>query len=331
MTEPQTPRRPPLPAGTGSLGVRRFLALEPGPRLVVTGAVHGNETAGTEGIRAVIGELERGDIEVVRGAVSFVPVCNPLAYLRGTRAGDRNLNRRLRPVAEPVEYEDRVANVLCPLLAAHDVLLDLHSFRTPGQPFVMRGPPDNDGPLEPFRHAAAEGRLAVHLGATRVVDGWLDVYAAGVAARRARAPAAEALQQDVAYGVGLAEYMRASGGYGVTLECGQHADPRAPEIARRAIRNALALLGLVDEPVEPTAGPVECLTLTEVFDRHDASDRFARAWASFDAVREGELVAQRADGTELRAPSDGYVVFPDAGAQPGHEWFYFARPGARRP
>jgi predicted deacylase len=317
------------PAGARHLRVHRFAGLAPGPALVVTGAVHGNETAGTEGIRAVMAELERGELEVVRGMVSFVPVCNPLAYQRGTRMGQRNLNRRLQPAAAPAEYEDHVANVLCPLLAGHDVLLDLHSFRTPGQPFVMRGPADNDGPLEPFRFAAEEGRLSAHLGATRVVDGWMDVYAAGVAARRARALTPGAVLEDPAYGVGTTEYMRALGGYGVTLECGQHTDPRAPEFARRAIRNALALLGLVDGPVEPPAGPIECLTLTEVFDRYAEGDRFARAWASFDPVAAGELLALRADGSELRAPEAGYVVFPDAAALPGHEWLYFARPSER--
>jgi predicted deacylase len=315
--------------GARSLRVHSFAGLAPGPRLVVIGAVHGNETAGTEGIRRVLAQLENGELEVVRGTVSFVPVCNPLAYLRGTRMGDRNLNRRLQPRARPVEYEDHVANVLCPLLAGHDVLLDLHSFRTPGEPFVMRGPADNDGPLEPFRHAAAEARLAACLGARRIVDGWMDVYAAGVAARRERALTPGAVLEDPAYGVGTTEYMRSVGGYGVTLECGQHADPQAPEFAWRAIRNTLALLGLVDEPPPPSEGPFECLTLVEVFDRFAAGDRLAKPWTSFDPVAAGELIACRADGTELRAPEAGYIVFPDAAAQPGHEWFYFARPSVR--
>ena len=172
---------------TRSLRAHRFAGLAPGPRLIVTGAVHGNETAGTRGIERVLGEIEAGAIEIVRGSVTFVPVCNPLAYAHGRRMGDRNLNRRLQPTATPQDNEDRIANVLCRWLAAHDVLLDLHSFRSPGQPFVMRGPADNRGELEPFAHAEAEARLAAHAGPNRVVDGWMDAYAAGVARRRARA------------------------------------------------------------------------------------------------------------------------------------------------
>ena len=149
------PSYPPSYAMT-HLRAHRFAGLAGGrsaPRLIVTGAVHGNETAGTRGIERVLGEIERGEIAITRGTVTFVPVCNPLAYLHGRRMGDRNLNRRLQPTATPRDNEDRIANVLCPLMAEHEVLLDLHSFRSPGRPFVMRGPADNTGDLEPFRHA----------------------------------------------------------------------------------------------------------------------------------------------------------------------------------
>ncbi|MCP6646123.1 hypothetical protein NL493_28685, partial [Klebsiella pneumoniae] len=90
--------------------------------------------------------------------------------------GDRNLNRNLGPKDAPQDYEDRIANALCPLLAAHEVLLDLHSFHTGGEPFAMLGPQDNSGPLEPFAHAAAEDAMALRLGARRLLEGWLDTY-----------------------------------------------------------------------------------------------------------------------------------------------------------
>ena len=45
---------------------------------------------------------------------------------------------------------------LAPLLAAHEVLLDLHSFHTAGEPFAMVGPRDNPGSREPFARAAEE-------------------------------------------------------------------------------------------------------------------------------------------------------------------------------
>ena len=313
-----------------NLRAHRITGLEPGPRLIVTGAVHGNETAGTKGIRRVLNAIDRSEIEIVRGSVTFVPVCNPLAYNQVRRMGDRNLNRRLQPTATPQDNEDRIARVLCRWLAEHDVLLDLHSFRSPGQPFVMRGPADNRGALEPFAHAAAEGALAAHVGPSRIVEGWMPAYAEGVARRKARGLTPGAVHEDPSYGVGTTEYMRSQGGYGVTLECGQHDDPAGEDVAVHAIHQALALLGLADIPLSAPARPFECLRLAEVIDRHAEGDHFVKTWTSFDPLAADELIAVRADGTELRAPRAGYIVFPDISALPGHEWFYLAQ-GSERP
>lgn len=311
---------------TTFLRAHHFAGLQPGPRLIVLGAVHGNEVAGARGIERVLAELERGDWRVERGALTLLPVCNPLAYAQGTRFGERNLNRRLLPTDTPRDNEDRIANLLCPWLAAHDVLLDLHTFRSPGRPFVMRGPADNVGALEPFGQAAAEGRFAAHLGPTRIVEGWMSAYAQGAARRRARGDIEDA---DPSYGVGTTEYMRRCGGYAVTLECGQHDDPAAPVVAYRAIIQAVALLRLAELPLAPPAARFERLRLTEVVDRLHDDDRFARQWTSFDAVRSGEVIGTRHDGTPVRAERDGHVVFPDPGALPGHEWFYFAEASER--
>lgn len=317
---------------THSLTSHTFHGLEPGPRLIVLGAVHGNEIGGTRGIERVLDELARGDLVVVRGTVTFVPITNPLAWTLKRRAGDRNLNRNLRPVAEPQDYEDRIANVLCPLLAAHDVLLDLHSFHTGGEPFAMLGPQDNDGTLEAFSHAAAEEALALRLGARRLVEGWLDTYATGVRKRLARtAPTERAhlLSTDPDYGIGTTEYMRRMGGYAVTLECGQHDDPAAPEFAWRAIRNTLAHLKLVEAPAPAARDSFELLRLTEVIDRLHPDDQFARTWCSFDPVSAGDAIGTRHDGTPVIAPQDGYIVFPNPTSTPGNEWFYFAQRSTR--
>ena len=309
-----------------ALRAHQFAGLQSGPKLIVLGSVHGNETCGTRAIERVLGEIERGELQITRGLLTLVPVANPLAYAMGERRGERNLNRRLLPSDAPVEFEDRIANVLCPWLAAHDVLLDLHSFNSPGRAFVMRGPEDNTGPLEPFAQAVEEGRLAAHLGPTRIVEGWMAAYAQGAARRRTLGLMEDA---DPSYGIGTTEYMRSQGGYGVTLECGQHADPTAPDVGYRAIRQAIALLGLAATPLAPPAAEFERLRLTEVVDRQHEADRFIREWRSFDAVHAGEHVGERHDGTLVIARADGHIVFPDTRALPGHEWFYFAEASER--
>jgi predicted deacylase len=304
-----------------------YAGLEPGPRAIVMGATHGNETCGTEAIRGVIADIEAGRLPLRRGSVTFVPVVNPLAYARGTRGGDRNLNRDLSPKPVPRDFEDRVANWLCPLLAAHDVLLDLHSFNAEGgAPFAMVGPSDNDGPVEPFQRMAEERALARRLGVRRFVSGWMAAYGQGV--RRRGHPDGASLETLLRYGVGTTEYMRSVGGYALTLECGQHRDPQAPQVARTAMLNTLAHLGIADAPPPPALpfDAMEALRLAAVVDRLDPGDRFVRAWTSFDAVREGEPIGIRADGTPVLAEFTGRIVFPDENAGPHQEWFYLARP-----
>jgi predicted deacylase len=294
-----------------------------GPRLIVTGAVHGNETCGTKGIQRVMSDIDSGALEIVRGRVTFVPVTNPLAYAKGQRAGDRNLNRNLGLVEKPADFEDHVANWLCPLLAQHDVLLDLHSTRGKSRPFAMLGPRDNDGFLEPFRHSQKERALARVLGVDRFVEGWLGTYEKGVK-RRVAAGTGTKLNIDPRYGVGTTEYMRSVGGYAVTLECGQHEDPESPEVAYRAIRNTLAFLGMTPGPAPQPVERYEALRLHEVVDRLHPEDKLERAWASFDRLAKGDPIATRHDGTKLTAPDDGWIVFPDVGALPGNEWYYLA-------
>ena len=84
----------------------------------------------------------------------------------------------------------------------------------------------------------------------RFVDGWLDTYAKGVERRQQLnihpQDRQHLLNTDVRYGVGTTEYMREQGGYALTLECGQHADPHAQDVGYQAIINTLVYLGLID-------------------------------------------------------------------------------------
>ncbi|GGC61037.1 succinylglutamate desuccinylase/aspartoacylase family protein [Undibacterium terreum] len=307
-----------------------------GPRLLVTGAVHGNETCGTKGIRRVIEEIEAGTLSIIAGTVTFVPIANPLAYQRGERSGDRNLNRKLQPTDQPREFEDYVANWLCPLMAQHEVLLDLHSFRGEGEAFVMVGPENNDGAIEPFHFAAEEKAMALRLGVSRFVDGWLSTYARGVERRKqylaslsGKADAAQLLNADPLFGVGTTEYMRSVGGYAMTLECGQHQDPHAPEVAYRAIINTLAHLGLIAGGDPAPVRDMEALRIYDVVDKTHRDDSFSRAWSSFDVLKKGDLIGTRHDGTPVVAEIDGRIIFPDANAQAGEEWFYLTKANAR--
>lgn len=306
-----------------------------GPRLVVLGAVHGNEVCGTKAIQGIMQLLDAGELIIEQGVVTFVPITNPLAYRLQQRNGDRNLNRNLTLTSNPLEFEDYIANWLCPLLAAHDVLLDLHSFQVGERPFAMLGPENNQGMLEPFTKQALERKVAMSTGVTRFVDGWLSTYERGVQRRvaelatvRAGASArANHLNTDSRYGVGTTEYMRSVGGCAVTLECGQHSSADAPQVAHNAIMNVMATLGLIGLPGSAAAAlptAIETLSLVEVIDKVDDSDAFSKSWVSFDRLREGDEIGRRANGEVIFAKQDGYIVFPNHKSQAGQEWFYLA-------
>jgi hypothetical protein len=135
--------------------------------------------------------------------------------------------------------------------------------------------------------------------------------------------------RDSRYGVGTTEFMRSVGGYALTLECGQHEDPQSPQVAHSAIHNVLTFLGIGNgAPPEPVAS-YEALRLRDVIDRRHPEDKFARTWASFDRLAKGDTIGQRHDGTSLTADGDGWILFPDVGAKPGHEWYYVAEPVER--
>ena len=305
-----------------------FTALKPGPKLIVLGAVHGNEVSGSKAILKMIQEFDAGDRLLQSGQVTFVPITNPLAYNRKQRNGDRNLNRNLTPTEDPKDFEDHVANWLCPLLAVHDVLLDIHSFQKGDVPFALFGPKNNDNGLESFKHEEAERGLALRLGVSRFVDGWLDTYANGVANRvahlKATGQSGEGLNTDPRYGMGTTECMRSNGGYAVTLECGQHEDPNGPAIAYTAIENTLVHLGLTNGAAVPAVTNHQHLSLVEVNDKQHFDDTFSRPWSSFDRVQKGELIGVRQSGEEVRASRDGFIVFPNTLSQAGQEWFYVA-------
>ncbi|GAB2483049.1 M14 family metallopeptidase [Comamonas humi] len=308
----------PAPASASPFPIQwhGWAATEPGPALIILGAVHGNEQSGTHAIRRWVQRFEAGQAQLLRGRLTLVPVANPKAFARNTREGDRNLNRRFLPHEQPLDYEDHAVSVLAPLLASHDALLDLHSYEGDGVPFAMTGPQNNPGPLEPFARAAEELALAQAVGLPRIVQGWLEVYDKAVQASRGRMRSDE--------GLGTNEFMRSRGGYAITVESGAHDEPAAIEVADRAIAGALQLLGLVD--LQPSPQPAhQIVRLQEVFIKRHGGDRLACSWKNFDPFRRGDLLATREDGTPIHAPFDGCMLFPHDDAPLDREWFYLAR------
>ncbi|MGY3146544.1 putative deacylase [Bradyrhizobium sp. USDA 3397] len=292
----------------------KFRGPRPGARLIVLGAVHGNEPSGPIAIERILQELECGELELIAGQLTLVPVANRLAYKRGTRNGDRDLNRNFAPTSTPRNNEDVITNELCLLLAEHTVLIDIHSFSWQSGPMLLLGPQSSARDPQQFGLACDEEVLAGRLGVDRVLYGWLSTNMQR-AFRRGRS---------IQHCKGITDYMRSIGGCAVTLECGQHTDPLAPVRAYNAIRNVLAHLKLIAAEPPPPQRKIQLLRMYEVVDRNSTKDWFAREWNNFDCLCRGDVIAYRSDGTSVISPTDGFIVFPNACADPDTEWFYLA-------
>ena len=104
-----------------------------GPRVVVLGGVHGDET---EGVLAA-GTLAAGSLDLSRGTVEIVPICHEAAFFADSRTSpldSRNLARVFpgNPNGDPTE---RLAHHLTTeVLSGCDLLIDLH---TSGRSYEM--------------------------------------------------------------------------------------------------------------------------------------------------------------------------------------------------
>ena len=302
-----------------------FFGLEPGLAILIVGRVHGNEPCGTEAILKIINSLRSGKIKLKTGKLTLVPVCNALAANRNTRNGDRNLNRCFYPKIAIESFEDSLNNILCPLIKDHQILLDLHSFKKGQEPFALIGNSDMTLPVNNLCKVS-EAKIASWLGVTTVISDWSSTYLTGVKNRRERDKIKEPfhLNYDENYGDGTTEFARKSGIAAVTLECGQHSDPNSVKVATNAVINLLAHLSLITNPSNTLKiyNP-RVIKLIRVVDKLDANDFFLFDWQNFDRVSKGKPVAKRKNGSQILAPEDGFIIFPNSDAEIGQEWLYF--------
>lgn len=95
-----------------------------GPNLLVTGAVHGNETCGPKAIGRLMNEFNQtsDEMHLTSGKLTLVPVCNRAAYKAGRRHLNGDWNRNLDFITDPKTVEDLARNQLCAEIRQSDVL-----------------------------------------------------------------------------------------------------------------------------------------------------------------------------------------------------------------
>ncbi len=122
--------------------VWQFSGPRPGSRVLVLGGVHGNEVTGVMLVERLRADLESGALALAAGTLTLV-VGNPRAVELGTRGSEphADLNRSFTAKAldanGPDEYEARRARELAPIIAASDLIIDLHATNKPSDPFAI--------------------------------------------------------------------------------------------------------------------------------------------------------------------------------------------------
>lgn len=278
----------------------RHTSGRPGPTVVVTGGVHGNEPAGCEALLRVLARLEREQVSL-RGELWAV-AGNLRALAAGRRYIDRDLNRRwirediARIVnAGPEEaIEDReqleLLELFAPLLArarAPIVFFDLHSTSGPAAPFscmadVLRN-----------RGVALALPLPVVLGLEEVLDG------------------------------SLLGYLCDLGHIGVAVEGGQHADPETIDCHESAVWIMLVAAGALEAAQVPTLAlhrerlasrALALPAVSEIRHRHIVRPEhepfvMLPGFENFQKITRGQLVAHDARGP-VHAPMAGRMMLP---------------------
>ena len=100
----------------------------PGPHLLITAGVHGDEWEPMQAVRRLAAELPR---ELLGGRVTLVPVVNGAAFERGRRTAEDGLDlARVCPGRDDGSITERIAAALSRLIGAADYYIDLHTAGT---------------------------------------------------------------------------------------------------------------------------------------------------------------------------------------------------------
>ena len=272
-----------------------FDSAQDGLSLLVLGAVHGNEIAGEIAIKKLIEDFQNKKINLLRGRVVVVPVCNPQANKKDVRQIDENLNRVMKIHENPKTYEQKLANEICPLIKECDVLLDLHSTHCMEDvPFAFC-----DYPKE------YNLKLIDALEVDYVLEGWPEIYAN------------QSEIEDFSTEKTANEYGKSA----TTLECGYHKGSKAGEIAYNAILNTLRCFDMIE------GGRPEKHLKTHIVMKNfvikEKEGVLVKNYKHLDKVNKGDVIALCDDGETLVAPDNGYILLPNHEAKIGAEWFYF--------
>ncbi len=264
-----------------------------GYNVLFLGAVHGNEQSGSLAMFKVIEKFAAKSLAPLKGSVTFIPICNPLAFEKNIRQIDENLNRVIKKHDTPSTYEQHIANELVDEIAASDIIIDLHSTHCPDdQPFIFIDYPDK-----------LADKLAAAQNIKYIVEGWPEIYK--------KSPI-----QDFSTGSCAHQYGKTC----LTVECGYHFSDSAEQTAYYVILSTLLALNMLEG--YPAIPQQQTHINMHSFIIKEKEGTLARQFKHLDKISQNETLAVYADGQTLTAPIDGFILLPNPTAQLNTEWYY---------
>jgi len=280
-------------AGNGGIPyVYTFDSGRAGPHVMINALTHGNEVCGAIVVKALLDHEVRPRLGQL--TLSFA---NVLAFLRfdpahpdGSRFVDQDFNRVWDAgVLDNVRldsHELRRARELRPVVDEVDLLLDLHSMHERSSPLIMAGPLDRAADL-----GRALGRPDIIIRDAGHSDG-----------RRLR------------------DYREfgdpASAKNALVIECGQHWELGAVDIARTATARFLELAGVIERSdldaswwVDPSPdGSPRVIQITDAVVATSMDFRFAQPFVGLERLAEAGTVIGWQDGQPVRTPYDDCIL-----------------------
>jgi predicted deacylase len=287
---------------SGSAGVPYVVHLDsgrPGPQVVITALVHGNELCGAWALLRLL----ECDLRLHSGRLSLAFV-NTLAYERfdpaqpkASRYLDEDLNRLWDPGTLDGPRRSRElerARELRPLIESADWLLDLHSMQLPARPLLLCG-------------LCAKGRqLAARMG-----------YPDLVVADRGHSNGAR--MRDFGAFADPASPRTA-----MLVECGQHWARGSVDVAIAACRQFLQAVEIVEPTMldrvcpPPERSPQRMVEVTDAVTVNGGPFRFTRDFQGLEIIPEAGTIIAYDGAMPIRTPYDQCIlIMPSRRLSPG--------------
>lgn len=275
------------------LHVYKFESGQKGEKVLVLGAIHGNEVAGPIACEKLMEKLNSGEIKLLKGSLSLVSVANPKAHEKDVRQIEENLNRVINFWEKPDTYEKKLGVEVATLIDSHDYMLDIHSTHNAG-----------DVPFS-FLDYPSEGnmKLVDAMEVDFVISGWPDVYGS----------------QEEIIDFSTEKFAHVVNKYGVTLEAGYHKDPKAIDLAYNSILNFLKNLKMIEGGFHKRDKKIVKMTQIVIKEKEG---KLVEDFKHLDFISKGTLIAQCDDGENFYAQEDCYMIIPNHKAEIGAEWYY---------